>query len=389
MKPGLASLANYLGAPVEMVEALRNPIVSNMVTSAMRSSLTGKSLEQAIENALLSGVGAGITQVGTDLTDSKLVGRLASYATTSAIRGQSPSIEGFLGTAAAQGALSAASADLPEWAKPAAETATNYISGQVGQALTDTPTPKQGAPKQTAPTQFTRITAGTPTGRPTAADGTLGTQTGSGLPTSLIEKQSPTDFLSAPQFGQILGEESGLTNTAIRYGNQFQRPLLQGSGLTSTLPENQQLDPLYTGMTDEQASLVSSGLTGQNADIDPALQRLMIARNYGYANGGVVDMVPGPEDRLYRRHMKRGFAVNGPGTGQSDDIPTMLADGEYVIDADTVAQLGDGSSKAGAQILDKFREEIRQHKRSAPVNKIPPAAKSPLEYMKMARKKHG
>jgi hypothetical protein len=100
-------------------------------------------------------------------------------------------------------------------------------------------------------------------------------------------------------------------------------------------------------------------------------------------------MVPGPEDRLYRRHMKRGFAVNGPGTGQSDDIPTMLADGEYVIDADTVAQLGDGSSKAGAQILDKFREEIRQHKRSAPVNKIPPAAKSPLEYMKMARKKHG
>jgi hypothetical protein len=113
----------------------------------------------------------------------------------------------------------------------------------------------------------------------------------------------------------------------------------------------------------------------------------MLAR--GYAMGGVVDMVPGPENRLYRRHMKRGFAVNGPGTGQSDDIPTMLADGEYVIDADTVAQLGDGSSKAGAQILDKFREEIRQHKRSAPVNKIPPAAKSPLEYMKMARKKHG
>jgi hypothetical protein len=151
MKPGLASLANALGAPVEMVEALRNPIVNNMVTSVMRSGLTGKSLEDAIENALLSGASAGITQVGTDLTGSKLAGRLASYATTSAIRGQSPSIEGFLGTAAAQGALGALSSDLPDWAKPAAETATNYISGQVGQALTDTPTPKQGAPRQTAP----------------------------------------------------------------------------------------------------------------------------------------------------------------------------------------------------------------------------------------------
>ena len=389
MKPGLSYLANALGAPVEMVEALRNPIVNNMVTSAMRSGLTGKSLEQTIENALLSGVGAGITQVGTDLTDSKLVGRLASYATTSAIRGQSPSIEGFLGTAAAQGALSALSTDLPDWAKPAGELATNYISGQVGQALTDTPTPKQGAPRQAAPMQPTRPTAGTPTGLPTASTGTLGTPTGGGLPVGMVEKVSPTDQYSAGQFGQILGEENSLTNTPIRYGNQFARPMLAQTGLSSTLPENQQLDPLYTGMTDEQASLVSSGLTGQNADIDPALQRLMIARNYGYANGGVVDMVPGPEDRLYRRHMKRGFAVNGPGTGQSDDIPTMLADGEYVIDADTVAQLGDGSSKAGAQILDKFREEIRQHKRSAPVNKIPPAAKSPLEYMKIARKKHG
>lgn len=64
----------------------------------------------------------------------------------------------------------------------------------------------------------------------------------------------------------------------------------------------------------------------------------------------------------------------------------MLSDGEYVIDADTVAALGDGSSKAGASVLDKFRQEIRKHKRSAPVNDIPSKAKSPMEYMKMARR---
>jgi hypothetical protein len=60
----------------------------------------------------------------------------------------------------------------------------------------------------------------------------------------------------------------------------------------------------------------------------------------------------------------------------------MLADGEYVFDADTVAALGNGSNKAGAKMLDKMRENIREHKRKAPTDKIPPKAKSPLEYLR-------
>jgi hypothetical protein len=82
-----------------------------------------------------------------------------------------------------------------------------------------------------------------------------------------------------------------------------------------------------------------------------------------------------------------GHYVKGHGDGQSDDIPAMLADGEYVFDADTVAQLGNGSSDAGAKLLDHFRESLREHKRSAPSNKIPPKA-SPLTYMKEALKRH-
>jgi hypothetical protein len=77
-----------------------------------------------------------------------------------------------------------------------------------------------------------------------------------------------------------------------------------------------------------------------------------------------------------------GHFVQGAGDGQSDDIPAMLADGEYVFDADTVAALGNGSSKAGALQLDKMRKSIRKHKRSASTDKIPPKAKSPLEYLK-------
>ena len=88
-----------------------------------------------------------------------------------------------------------------------------------------------------------------------------------------------------------------------------------------------------------------------------------------------------------RHDYRSGSRVTGEGDGQSDDIPAMLADGEYVFDADTVAQLGNGSTKAGSDLLDRFREEIRSHKRSAPVNKIPPPAKSPLAYLKAARSK--
>jgi hypothetical protein len=90
-----------------------------------------------------------------------------------------------------------------------------------------------------------------------------------------------------------------------------------------------------------------------------------------------------------RHDYRHGQYVDGIGDGQSDEIPAMLADGEYVIDSDTVAAIGNGSNKAGAKLLDGMRKEIRAHKRSAPVDKIPPKAKSPLEYMRMGATKKG
>lgn len=83
-----------------------------------------------------------------------------------------------------------------------------------------------------------------------------------------------------------------------------------------------------------------------------------------------------------------GHYVRGRGDGQSDDIPAMLADGEYVFDSSSVSTLGNGSSDAGAKLLDAFRETLREHTRSAPKDKIPPKA-SPLQYMQEAMKKVG
>ena len=73
--------------------------------------------------------------------------------------------------------------------------------------------------------------------------------------------------------------------------------------------------------------------------------------------------------------------VSGDGDGQADKIPAMLSDGEYVMDAESVSALGNGSSKAGAKRLDEFRMNLRKHKRSAPVGKIPPKTKKLNKYM--------
>ena len=73
--------------------------------------------------------------------------------------------------------------------------------------------------------------------------------------------------------------------------------------------------------------------------------------------------------------------LQGHSGGQDDDINAKLSDGEYVIDASTVSDLGDGNNANGAKKLDQMRRNIREHKRGGSV-KMPPKAKSLLSYMR-------
>lgn len=74
--------------------------------------------------------------------------------------------------------------------------------------------------------------------------------------------------------------------------------------------------------------------------------------------------------------------LEGNTGGQDDKIPALLSDGEYVIDASTVSDLGDGNSKAGAQKLDSMVQKIRKHKRGGK-KQLPPKSKSILDYIKI------
>ena len=63
-----------------------------------------------------------------------------------------------------------------------------------------------------------------------------------------------------------------------------------------------------------------------------------------------------------------GRMLEGPGDGMSDSIPATisgkqparLADGEFVVPADVVSHLGNGSTDAGAKQLYAMMDRIRQ-----------------------------
>jgi hypothetical protein len=67
-------------------------------------------------------------------------------------------------------------------------------------------------------------------------------------------------------------------------------------------------------------------------------------------------------------NMARGGYLNGQGDGMSDSIPATiegkqparLADGEFVIPADVVSHLGNGSSKAGSKRLYAMMQKVRK-----------------------------
>jgi hypothetical protein len=102
-----------------------------------------------------------------------------------------------------------------------------------------------------------------------------------------------------------------------------------------------------------------------------------VSQLYGYAQGGALRAL-GEFDSASTdaRH------VRGPGTGRSDSIPAQLSDGEYVMTAEDVSLLGDGSNEAGARKLDEFRQALRKHKGGAlSRGKISPNAKAPMEYL--------
>jgi hypothetical protein len=68
-----------------------------------------------------------------------------------------------------------------------------------------------------------------------------------------------------------------------------------------------------------------------------------------YADGGIAQNFP-----------RKSGAINGPGTGTSDDIPAMLSDGEFVFTAKAVRNAGGGDRKKGANKMYSMMKSLER-----------------------------
>lgn len=208
-----------------------------------------------------------------------------------------------------------------------------------------------------------------------------------------IDKTTPntvtTNFSQDPSYYEHYGEMTGGKTPFVTVTpGTTERVQLAGGGMPE-LTRQQQQDIGYH----PEALLPNLGFLGYLAHIGKGLysnspeekpKGLSIDRAI---NGGFSDLMrKHNQDIEDATNYASGGAVNnfvsgGAMSGQGDTVPAMLSDGEYVMDADTVAALGDGNSKAGAGALDQMRQNIRTHKRSGSVKTIPPKAKPAEQYL--------
>jgi hypothetical protein len=93
-------------------------------------------------------------------------------------------------------------------------------------------------------------------------------------------------------------------------------------------------------------------------------------RPYRAASGGLMDTEPARRMAAggLGSYSDGGQMLKGPGDGMSDDIPASigdeqparLADGEFVVPADVVSGIGNGSTDAGAEALYAMLDRVRK-----------------------------
>jgi hypothetical protein len=263
--------------------------------------------------------------------------------------------------AAYSGASSYAKTGDPLTALASAGTqyAGNQFFGKAGQL---------GAPSAPNPLA-SGINAGTQLAAEAAEQSTL-----SGLEALKNNVKVPFESLS---MGDKLGSfGKGLESLTSSSGRQALVDAYGGSGLKAGLGAAAFASPVLTPLlTPEPIQEEESYWSGPSESVEDLRRRVR-----GYAEGGITDleMVGGggafdARTKLpsYNEPMDtyaKGGYLDGPGDGMSDSIPATiadrqparLADGEFVIPADVVSHLGNGSTKAGAKRLYAMMDKVRK-----------------------------
>lgn len=115
--------------------------------------------------------------------------------------------------------------------------------------------------------------------------------------------------------------------------------------------------PMPMGQINLAPPGVKSAAPGASLDPENAAQGgIMHSSLGGYAAGGNPRLLKGPGD---------GMSDNIPATINGRQ-PARLADGEFVVPADVVSHLGNGSTDAGAKKLHEMMTQVRKERTGNP-----------------------
>jgi hypothetical protein len=130
------------------------------------------------------------------------------------------------------------------------------------------------------------------------------------------------------------------------------------------------------------ASMIRLGKIGKGAGIKPVALPKTSIKGLGDIRGATPEVEEAADGGIMRYNLggysDGGRMLKGPGDGMSDSIPASiagkqparLADGEFVVPADVVSHLGNGSTDAGAKklygMMDKIRKARTGKKKQAP-----------------------
>lgn len=235
-----------------------------------------------------------------------------------------------------------------------------------------------------------------------AAGGADPSAVASGVPnfdadiTATVRNPSLNEAVSKPFFRDVGAMERGVGNllspstydaAATKFGTQAGIyktgvPLVIGTSGMMAVDEAQKMkeeaDRSAGAGRQEQADMLARISKGRKR-----AEEAVMANPYMYAMGGSVDDELGgdysamgmDQGNMQKGLFGLGYAaggtprfLSGGGDGMSDSIPATiggtqearLADGEFVIPADVVSHLGNGSSKAGAKQLYSMMDRVRK-----------------------------
>lgn len=250
------------------------------------------------------------------------------------------------------------------------------------------------------------------TGAPTIANAQGIASLSSGAPTMANAAAANTAASTAANASGSLGSGTFGMNTPMAGVQSYQSAIPQAAAPISYTPPPAAATPELTSfqkamqdpggyISNNKMAMVGAGLagaTGAQRNLVPGekeyngpLKRFnpFDPNKYQasrYAEGGITNLASGGYDQQvgedpypYPQSMASGGIANlgsysdggrmlkGPGDGMSDSIPAnisgkrpaRLADGEFVVPADVVSHLGNGSTDAGAKTLYSMMDKVR------------------------------